>query len=218
MKDIIGIILPVRRRPYNLTRFHAHWSGLTTGKSRVYVIIDTDDDTYDNVYIPREFTVIRQSYMPTVPKMNNALPQVLKECKYVAFIGDDIILKTTNWEQLVIDKLNELGKYSLIYPNDLLQGHKLATHTVFTSELLKKLGYIGIPTLWHTMVDLGWMHTGNYLNRPDVDGGFAYMKEIIFEHVHRDNQKAPNDPLYEQAYGSVWKKHDIVEFNKYYPK
>jgi len=217
-KKMIGILLPIRKRPHNLPRFYAHWKRTTSGNSRIYLIMDTDDDTYDNMELPEEFVIIKQPNLPTVPKMNKVVMRVAKECDYVGFVGDDIRFRTIDWEELVIAKLDKLGKYSMIYINDLLQEHKLATHPVFTSELIKKVGYIGIPTLYHTMVDMGWMHLCTYLNKECVDGGCTYMPEVVGEHIHRDNNKAPDDILYKLAYSEEWLKHDRAEFNKYFPK
>lgn len=214
----IGLLLPVRHRPHNLPRFYKYWKKTTSGNSKVYLIMDEDDRTYDNIEIPKEFTVIRQPNMPTVPKINNVAMRIANECEYIAFMADDVRLRTDGWEELVIAKLNSLGKYSMIYLNDLLQRHKLATHPMFTSALIRKLGYMGIPTLYHTMVDMGWMHLCTYLNKSHIDGGGEYMPEIIAEHLHRDNKKAPDDPLYKLAYSEEWRKHDREEFNKYFPK
>jgi len=214
----IGLILPVRHRPHNLPRFYKYWKKTTSGNSRIYLIMDDDDRTYDNIDIPKEFIVIRQPNMPTIPKINNVAMRIAEECEYIGFMADDVRLRTDGWEELVITKLNELGKYSMIYMNDMLQRHKLATHPVFTSELIKKVGYIGIPTLYHTMVDMGWMHLCTYLNKSHINGGGEYMPEIIAEHLHRDNKKAPDDALYKLAYSEEWLKHDRAEFNKYFPK
>ncbi len=117
--------------------------------------------------------------------------------------GDDVIYRTKNWDEIVMNVFNRYkDKLVLVYPNDLIFGNKLATIFFLHRRWIETLGYYLPPYYSCDMGDV-WMDEVSKLL-----GRRIYLSDVIVEHMHYRNGKAPFDEIY--AEGEARGKKDDV--------
>jgi hypothetical protein len=122
--------------------------------------------------------------------MNRMLPMVTSKYDYLLWAADDTVAKTPAWDELLIDTIRDVP-LGISYPNDLFQKSNLPSNgTCFDIRIPKVLGYIAPPTLFHLYMDNFWKLLGEEL------GTLRYREDIILEHNHFVNKKAPPDKTY----------------------
>jgi hypothetical protein len=104
-------------------------------------------------------------------------------------MGDDHFPRTHGWDQAYLDALRELGT-GIVYGNDLLQGHRLPTQCAMTADIVRRWGYMALPTLRHMYVDNFWRDLGNAADC------LRYLPEVVVEHgtrwpARRDGRRLP---------------------------
>lgn len=108
------------------------------------------------------------------------------------FMGDDHRPRSFGWDSRLAEPLkNSTG---LSYGNDLLQGKKLATAVLMTSNIVKEIGFFSPPSLKHFYLDNFWMDLGHGLNN------LNYFDDVIIEHMHPCNKKSAVDGTYSHAW------------------
>jgi hypothetical protein len=99
----------------------------------------------------------------------------------------------------------------------MLQGKNLPSNgTCFDSRIPRVLGYLAPPTLFHLYMDNFWKLLGTEL------GTLVYCEDVILEHNHYVNKKAPIDNTYktinsQQMYTTdsnsfaIYRDHELVK-------
>jgi len=123
-------------------------------------------------------------------KLNRMLPKIIDKYDYVLWAADDTVAVTHGWDALLIAAIQNVP-LGISYPNDLLQQERLPSNgTCFDIRIPKVLGYLAPPTLFHLYMDNFWKLLGEEL------GTLRYCKDVILEHNHFVNKKAPVDKTY----------------------
>jgi hypothetical protein len=143
-----------------------------------------------------------------VGSLNAAATSQGRQYKYVGFMGDDHRPRTVDWDNRLMDVLAQ-SPASIAYGNDLLQGEKMATAVVMTSDIVAALGYMAPPCLVHLCVDLCWNLWGERL------GTLTYLDNVVIEHMHPANGKAMNDAGYQDANSTERIASDSAAFYEY---
>lgn len=107
-------------------------------------------------------------------------------------MGDDHRPRSFGWDSRLAEPLKD--SMGLSFGNDLLQGKKLATAVLMTSNIVKELGFFAPPILKHFYLDNFWMDLGNGLNN------LNYFDDVIIEHMHPINQKSDVDSTYSHSW------------------
>jgi len=208
MKKEILVIVPSRSngvgREKNVERFIQYWMFFTEGYSDICISLDDDDEHYYDRYEGVIYTV--DPNVRLVPKLNRAALRFKDQYKYIAFFGDDHLIKT-KWESQFLEFFNKNGGVGINYGNDLLQFDKLPTAVCMTTNIIDTLGYMIPPTLQHMYADNFWRDIGHATNT------LKYFPEVIFEHLHPDIGKAPRDNQYGHAANVV--SSDYAEYSTY---
>lgn len=199
----IQILIPTRDRPEILKRLIKSWLATNKGKSVLNIIIDGDQkELYDFLFKPPYInkgiviTTYNKRYMLAV-KLNMAEYGVMRgdwngELPLaLAFMGDDCVFRSEDWEERVYDKLVE--NKGLVYCNDLLKGEEIPNNVFIHVEILKKLGFMCPSVLQHYYIDNYWKDLGIRINN------IYYFPDIIIEHMHHANKKAEKDALYTES-------------------
>jgi len=131
--------------------------------------------------------------------VNMAAKQVNTE--FIGFIGDDHNVRTKGFDE-IFEK--ELEQSNIVYGDDLLQRHRLATHCVMKTEIVKRLGYMAIPGLKHLFMDNFWMELGA-----------KFVPEVVIEHMHYLNGKSEHDDRYKEVNSDVIFSHDKKVFEQW---
>jgi hypothetical protein len=223
MKNKILVIVPSRSagtgRERNVDRFIEYWKQHTEGYSDICIALDTDDHHVYTKYEDILYSI--NENLRLVPKLNLVANQFINSYKYIAFFGDDHVIKT-NWETDFINFFKSNNDIGIAYGNDLLQFEKMPTAVCITSNIIKELGYMVVPSLQHMYADIFWLDLGKAL------GCIKYFPNIIFEHCHPDNGKAVRDSQYHYAAAVVHAdqiayhnyinsgnfEHDVIKLNK----
>jgi hypothetical protein len=103
-----------------------------------------------------------------------------------------VLPETKGWDKIMIEGLPELG---VIYGSDGLEhlhGETLPTHVIIPVEMYRRLGWICLPEITHLFCDNVWRELGMVTS-------FLYCPNIKLTHLHRWNQKAPDDETYQEA-------------------
>lgn len=194
MKKEILVIVPSRSngtgREKNVERFIQHWMYFTEGHSDICISLDDDDEHYYERYQGVIYTVNPNERL--VPKLNTACNKFIHDYKYIAFFGDDHVIKS-NWESEILSYYKQNNELGIVYGNDLLQGERLPTAVCISSNIIKELGYMIPTTLLHMYADNFWVDLGKATNC------IQYFPNLIWEHMHPDTGKAHRDTQYQYA-------------------
>lgn len=183
MKNLL-VIVPTRGRPNSSIEFAEEFKKNSLEGTDLVFGLDDDDVTYPKI------DGVLYEVGPRL-RMNGTLNKIAtkyaKEYKYLAFLGDDHRPRTLGWDKYLTEAIGEVG---FSYGNDLIQGEKLPTAIVMSSNIVTTLGYMAPPCLVHLYMDNFWMDMGNALGR------FFYRNDVILEHMHFSVGKSDYDAGY----------------------
>lgn len=183
-------IFATRSRVDNCKRFIESWNK-TKANSEVYLRLDDCDPfLHDllNLNWPKNFEIIvgpREGLRAALNEGSNKYPNK----NWYGLLADDLVPATECWDQYLI---NKAGLKQISYPNDLGGKPKLPTHPVVGGDLVRAVGWFGLPCSNHLYLDTAWKVIGEGLNC------LHRMPDIIVEHVHPFWDKAPSDLIYSE--------------------
>ena len=126
--------------------------------------------------------------------------------KFIGFIGDDHRFRTPNWDVAFAALLTERGG-GMVYGNDLARvDGDIPTQIVMSSEIVKALGWMGLPGCTHLYIDNAWRVIGEELK------AIFYMPDIVIEHLHPAFGKADWDEGHKRVNTSEMYGHDAEAF------
>ena len=126
----------------------------------------------------------------------------------IYFLGDDHLVHTPKWDEYLSDAIAKKG-YGLAYGNDLLQGVKLATAVMMSTNIIKTVGFMAPPKLIHLYMDNYWMILGHELN------SLWYFDQVIIEHLHPVAHKVGWDDQYREVNSHEIGEADRKELGRY---
>jgi len=184
------ILVPSRGRAHRIDECLESLVEMTK-VSDIIVCLDEDDEMNYKKDFPVEYHIgPAPTRIGLNEKINRMLPMVTSKYDYLLWAADDTVAKTPAWDELLIDTIRDIP-LGISYPNDLFQQAKLPSNgTCFDIRIPKVLGYIAPPTLFHLYMDNFWKLLGEEL------GTLRYREDIILEHNHFVNKKAPPDKTY----------------------
>ena len=137
------------------------------------------------------------------------LPLIVDKYDYIMWAADDTVAKTHGWDARLVAAIQNIP-LGISYPNDLFQGKNLPSNgTCFDSRIPRALGYLAPPTLFHLYMDNFWRLLGTEL------GTLVYCEDVILEHNHYVNKKAPVDNTYKTINSQQMYSLDSSAFNDY---
>lgn len=180
--------LPSRGRPHNLRRFVQAY--LDTGATTpVYLWFDLDDPKlkeYQDVDIPSNW-MVHVNGSRDLAEMMNRFVKTFPDAPFYGFLADDCVPRTKGWDKALV---KAAGDWGISYPNDLFAGEKLCTFPCCGGRLIRELGWWGLPGLKRLYIDDALMFIGQ------VIGKLTYLEDVVLEHMHFGNRKAPMDDTY----------------------
>lgn len=188
MKKLLTII-PSRGRNENLKAYAKNFFE----KSRISELLVglDDDDAHNYDRLPNIHYDINPR-LRLVGTTNLLANKYCNQYEYLGFMGDDHRPRTDGWDELLIDSIKHL-EFGIAYGQDLAKGSKLPTAVIVNSEIVRRVGYMGPPTLVHLWMDNFWLELGKALK------SIIYNPNIIIEHMHHIRRKAPKDLTYQEA-------------------
>lgn len=200
----LTVLVPSRGRPAALADLAEAVHTTAAGAVEVLAAVDDDDparDEYLQGASPRTYRVLvgpRRSLCGWTNELANLrLAAAVVPCpRYFASLGDDHRPRTPGWDRMLIEAIEQLPGPGFAYGNDLLQGRALPTAWVASTEVVRALGWMMLPTCAHMYVDAAILALG-------LDTGrIAYRADVIIEHLHPLAGKASWDPSYRESNSS----------------
>lgn len=209
----LTILVPTRERPENARRLMEAFTKTCTSDTELIFVVDDNDprlfDYVDCLDMAARALIVPPGRRGMVDATNEAFRIFQPELGFaVGFFGDDVLPRTDGWDTELLKELRELGT-GVAYGNDLLQGERIATHPVLTTDIPRTLGWLAYPGLEHLCVDVVIQRLGAEL------GKLAYRDDVILEHLHPANRKAPNDAGYRAVNSLAVQSHDGAVMNEY---
>lgn len=199
------VILPTRSRPDKAALCVA----ALKEKSRISDIVVAIDDDQADLY-PR-LEGVTYEVNPRL-RMNGTLNLVANKYadKYetIFFLGDDHVVRTDGWDEILYEPIKARG-YGLSYGDDRLQGQKLATAIMMSTNIIRTIGYMAPPKLIHLYMDNFWMSLGQALNC------LTYCREAVIEHMHYLAGKSVADEQYLDVNSQEMYRKDQESFVDY---
>lgn len=187
LKPKISLLLPTRKRPEWLVRFYDSAMSTADNKKQVEVVvyIDDDDDSYDNIKLPRLVKV--RGPRVVLSEMWNACWKAARG-EYFGHMGDDIIFRSPHWDTLVTQAIDaHTGKIAFVWGNDHSpesQRNVFGTHGFVHKNWTDTVGYFVPPYFVSDYNDTFFNEVARKLNVA------TYIHEIHTEHMHFSLGKA----------------------------
>lgn len=165
------------------------------GAGELLFIFDDDDPVLsDQVLAAKEcgWRYEVQERLITVPKVNLAAARHVDDYPVLMFLGDDHVPATAGWDGDIVTAIGSLGGTGYAYPWGLGRTDTPEVCAI-TADVIKALGWFGLPSLQHFYVDNVWADIGNGA------GCLAFLPGTILEHMHWTFGKGPRDHINDLA-------------------
>lgn len=198
------VLVPTRGRP---ERAFALITSLkdTSTVSDILLVLDHDDEKlgeYRSIPVPH---IIYEPREYLVGKLNRAALQFADKYETITFLADDQLLKTDKWDKKLKAHIDKKG-YGIAYGDDTIQGERVPTSAMISTNIIKNLGWMALPTSKHLYIDNTWKIIGQALE------ALYYDPEVVWEHHHFLNQKAEVDESYKFSNSEERYKEDGEAF------
>ena len=200
------VIIGTRNRPHNAIRAFDQLKKVSVESDFLMIINEDQDHLYPHIEnVMRE---VVPSEHGSIAKGNHILPKYCDSYFTITGIDDDCMVTTQGWDLLLAAPIKERG-YGISYGNDTIQGENLPTKVMISTNILKSLGYFAPPVLKHLYADNFWKALGTELN------ALNYFPDVMLEHWHHLNGKAPHDEGYASVYAPGESESALFAFNSY---
>lgn len=196
---MISILLPSRGRPPLLQRFIQSVAECRVGPVEIIVRLDDDDTALYNAEL-LESPLVLVLTGPSGAGMGAMTNECLRLAQgdIIMLAGDDLVIGTPGFDALVREAMPEDG-VGLVFGNDGLQGPNLATHPFIGRAAINAWGGKVVPDEYRAeFIDTHIMDTFGRLGRLG-HRRITYLPDLVTEHMHHLNGKAPLDATYGKA-------------------
>lgn len=209
----IAVVLPTRNRPHLLERFcySVFENALNLDNVKIYLYIDEDDNLTNYGLKNIEEKYPNKIYKMIGPRIlmsetaNKLLPMIKEDIFYLG--ADDLIIRTKGWDDLIINKFNEIeDKIALLYGDDCYHAF-FATHPILHRRWVEQLGYLTPPYFSSDYAD-------TWLNDVSDKLGRKYKLPFVNEHMHFTFGKAPVDMTYAENRNRYVKDNPMDLYNR----
>ena len=126
----------------------------------------------------------------------------------VGFVGDDHRFRTKGWDRVIAQVLADNGG-GFVYANDLLQGEQLPTQVFISADIVRALGWMGLPGARHLYLDNTWKMLG------DGADCLYYLPDVVIEHLHPASGKVQWDDNHRRVNTSEMYQHDAAVYERW---
>lgn len=177
------VIVPSRGRPANVRRLVRTLAQTLESKATLALGLDDDDPT-----LPETCAAIADAPFPVslhtgrrntwAGWTNDIAMSAAGRFRALCSLGDDHVPLTQGWDAQLMSAIDRAGGTGFAYANDLLQGYRLPTAVVVSSDIVRSLGWLCQPSLRHYFADNVWMALGESAEC------IKYLPFVAIEHRH----------------------------------
>lgn len=210
---MISLLLPSRGRPTSVDRLIASARATAHAPENLEFVIRLDDDDPTTVH-PHLTQYREQSSVKLLTGPRTTLSAYWNECWRVARgpifaqMGDDIVFRTQNWDQMVLDAFDAVpDKIALVHGDDGgSNGKNFATHGFLHRHWTDTLGYFTAPYFSSDFGD-SWL-----MDLAERVGRRRYI-EMLTDHLHPVHGKGEWDQTHQErlARHSADRPQDLFE-------
>lgn len=198
------VIVPTKGRPDKHLEFYESFKTNSTVSDLVFVL-SLGDIEYPRIPGVKYETVDS----PTMSgKLNTTAVKYANDYDYIAFMGDDVRIRTEAWDAKMVDVIDSIPN-AVAYGNDLYQGERLPTAVLMSTNIIRTMGFMSPPELKHLYIDNFWKELGTRLS------SLKYFSDIILEHMHYAVGKSNKDNTYAEANSATSYRDDELAYNQY---
>lgn len=207
----LALLVPSRGRPHNIARLIGAMNETCRGDTTLVVGVDDDDPAREDyeAFSGPEVVVKGGLYRKLVRWLNELATERADAYRFIGHIGDDNVPRTVGWDVKVVESLERQGEIGFCYGDDLDPGRPagaLSLTAFMTSEVVRRLGYMGPPQIQHMYVDPVWFAWGHATS-------IEFLPDVVLEHMHYSLGKAPLDESYAASTGRI--PLDCEAYNDY---
>jgi hypothetical protein len=199
-------MIGTRNRPHNAVRAFDQLKKVSVESDFLMIINEDQEELYPT--IPGVMREVVPSEFGSIAKGNHVIHKYWDSYFTISGIDDDCMVTTQGWDSLLAAPIKERG-FGVAYGNDTMQGENLPTKVMISTNILRSLGFFAPPVLKHLFADNFWKALGTEL------GGLDYFPEVMMEHWHYMNGKAPHDENYAEIYASGETENSLLAFETY---
>lgn len=210
------VLCPTRGRP--AAAWEAYYSLQLTAEqtdTRIVFVIDRDDPEWPNYAEPRgdeKLLILTPEHAGGMVNALNAAALDMasnSDATVLGFIGDDHRFRSKGWDRVFRRRLMQEGG-GLAYGNDLFWPlGEIPTQIFMSIEIVRALGWMGLPGCDHLYIDNAWMAIGEALER------IFYFPNFIVEHMHPAGGKGVWDDSYRKNNSEERYSHDRAAFESW---
>ena len=208
----LALLVPSRQRPHNIARLLEAMDRTCRADTTLVVGVDDDDPDLD------AYQAFHGLDLEVRPGLRRRLVEWLNvlggrratEYRFLGHIGDDNVPRTVGWDERIIESLERQGDVGFAFGDDLDPGRapgSLSLTVFMTSEVVRRLGYMGPPRIQHMYVDPVWYAWGQATS-------IEFLPDVVLEHMHYTIAgKAPLDESYQLSTSLI--PQDCTNYNDY---
>lgn len=197
-----------RSRVNNCQRFIQSWHA-TQASSPVYLRLDEDDPDLDKLLElpwPAEFLVT----VGPRARIGVCMQEMFKNSPnepWYGILADDLIPKTMHWDQrLILAASNN----DISHANDVHEKAIRICHPCVGGDLVRLVGFFGLPTVQHFGTDTFWERVHHHFKRNNK------QIDVIIEHAHFNFGQAELDQTYRES--QAIRRDDKRAYNEWMDK
>jgi hypothetical protein len=181
-------------------------------QTRLVFVVDEDDPKGTEYDLPRdghELMILRPKHAGGMVNALNAAAKSVMELwpheRVLGFVGDDHRFRTAGWDVRFEEAL--IDRPGFVYGNDLFWSTgQIPTQIFMSAEIVRELGWMGLPGCTHLYIDNAWMELGQ------ATGCIRYYSDVIVEHMHPAGGKAEWDEGHLRVNSEEMYNHDAAAF------
>lgn len=193
---MIGIVIPSKGRPERAAAMIASARATASERVRFLVVIPHEQAVQPYAPVVAEGAELLSAPTGFVSCVNRGARAIVDDVSIVGAFGDDVLFRTPGWDLEVGKALATPG---MAYGDDLvgsvLHGKPHPTAVWVSSEIVRALGWLALPTIEHQWADDVWRDLF------EAAGCARYLPHVVVEHLHPAVGKAEMDPTYEAIFG-----------------
>ena len=175
------VVVPTIHRAEKCKEFLTSLNETKQLETEVFLGVDQEDLQFQQyINLSKKFDFHLGVFSGDSPTkiMNTVIEEKnFEDVEYFMPCNDDFIFKTPGWDKQLIEEIEKHGK-GIAYGNDLLQGENLPTTSIISGSIVRKIGWLQLPTLQCLYGDNVWQVIGQGA------GCLFYRGDVIIEHQH----------------------------------
>lgn len=200
--------VPTRGRPERLQRFLDACVDTGMTMQGMIMVDGRDGGDYSKVRLPSNWSIRTAPTRAEVCGRMEAMFHEFPDFSFYSIINDDIVPLTKGWD---VKLAEAAGSWNVAYPDDCLNGARMATQFLVGGELCRAVGSFSLGFI-HTQVDRAWMDIGRGINR------LVFCRDVRLKHEHWSdpNNNVKKDTTYERMFqGKPTIPHDRARYDSF---